>query len=273
MNAIFKSNKLQTEFDKQGYVVLNVLEKKECDELISFHATLSPNIENNFFATQNSENYSYRKAVENYLHPIFEKLIQPIFLDHRVLYTQFMVKKSGQNGECRMHQDWNFVDEPFYYAVNFWCALSDTNIQNGCLWLMPGSHKLKTRIRGRNIERPSSKEENFIRKFFLKPIQLKKGQAILFNAATIHESRSNASQFTRVAAAAMIIPKNAKPIHYLAKQPGSSTLFKVEADTDFYVENCGLGMPEKISVIEEITHTIKPYTKTELLQCYLAAKI
>lgn len=272
MNSIFKNNKLQAEFDKHGYIVLNVLADKDCDELSSFHSTLSPGIESNFFATQNSENFSYRKAVEDYLHPIFEKLILPIFVNHRVLYTQFMVKKCGENGECRMHQDWNFVDEPIHQAVNFWCALSDTDIQNGCLWLMPGSHKLKTRIRGRNIERPSLKEENFIRKFLLKPIPLQKGQAILFNSATIHESRNNFSKTPRVAAAAMIIPKEANAIHYLAKQPGSSTLLKVNADTNFYIENSGLEMPKQLSVIEQITHSNKYFSKTELLRCYLATK-
>ncbi len=272
MNSIFKNTELQADFDKKGYITFNAFSAAECDEILAFHATLSPGLNDRFFATQNSANYAYRKAVEDYLHPRFEKLIEPLFVNHRVLYTQFMVKHSGADGECRMHQDWNFVDEPRHHAVNFWCALSDTDTHNGCLWMMPGSHRLKTRIRGRNIERPSLKEEDFIRRFLLKPVLLKKGQAVLFNAATLHESRSNLSSTDRIAAAAMIIPKNVKTIHYLAKEPGSTELLMVDADTPFYIENSGLEMPANLSVIGQLEHANKPYSKTELLRSYFATK-
>lgn len=273
MNCVFKNPTYQVVFDKQGFVIVDVLTDKECDEISAFHSKLNPQVTDNFYATQNSSNYGYRSAVESFLHPIFEEKIRNLFTNHRVLYTQYMVKHSGSKGECQLHQDWTFVNEPEMMSVNFWCALNDTDVNNGCLWFMPGSHKLKNYIRGRNIERASLKEQAFIRKYFLKPIELKKGQAVLFNCSILHESRDNKSGKDRIAAAAMIIPANVQPIHYMKNDVSDTKVVMIDADTRFYVDHSGNEMPEHFEIKRSLYLKPVSFTKTQLLLSYLSSII
>lgn len=272
MSLIFKNPAHQDVFDKQGFVVINILTEQECDEICAFHANLNPKISDVFYATQNSTDYNYRLAVENYLHPIFEKMKEKIFTNHRVLYTQYMVKHSGSNGECQLHQDWTFVDEPEQIAVNFWCALSDTNTNNGCLWFMPGIHRLKNYIRGRNIERASLENQNFIRKLFLRPIELKKGQAVLFNCSLLHESKDNTSGCDRMAMAAIIISTSARPIHYMRENGDDEYVVKVDADTNFYVDHYCNEMPKEYEVKNKVNLPPVSFSKLQLMLAYLTAK-
>ena len=44
------------------------------------------------------------------------------------------------------HQDEAYwLDMPDKRAVSFWVALQDVNVDNGCMWFVPGSHKLPLR--------------------------------------------------------------------------------------------------------------------------------
>ncbi|MCW5906359.1 MAG: phytanoyl-CoA dioxygenase family protein [Chitinophagales bacterium] len=273
MNTTFKNTQHESAFNRQGFIVVNeVLTPRECTEILHYHAGLTPGLNTGFFASQNSPNRQYREAVENFLHPLFEQKIKPLFINHRVLYSQYMVKHSGNNGECQLHQDWTYVEEPRYTAVNFWCALTDTDTRNGCLWMAPGSHRLTHYIRGRNIERASLQEQPFIRQFLMTPVPLKKGQAVLFNSATLHESRNNLSGTDRIAAAAMIIPCQATPIHYMAQTQGSTNVVQMQADTPFYTEHCGNEIPANVTPRAHLIITKRNFTKLELLRCFLSSK-
>ena len=44
------------------------------------------------------------------------------------------------------HQDESYwLNMPDKRAVSFWVALQDVNVDNGCMWFVPGSHKLPLR--------------------------------------------------------------------------------------------------------------------------------
>lgn len=51
-------------------------------------------------------------------------------------------KQPEIGGEVVPHQDSTFIyTEPFTCKA-FWIALEDATLDNGCLWAIPGSHKL-----------------------------------------------------------------------------------------------------------------------------------
>ena len=45
-------------------------------------------------------------------------------------------------GEVGAHQDGAFLYTEPQSVIGFWWALDDCTKQNGCLWVVPGSHKL-----------------------------------------------------------------------------------------------------------------------------------
>lgn len=74
--------------------------------------------------------------------------------DPIVPQSMYIFKQARVGGEVTSHQDSTFLyTTPRQTCLGLWLALDDATIQNGCLWVRPGSHNEKTRRRfARNIE-------------------------------------------------------------------------------------------------------------------------
>lgn len=235
MADIFPDKTQQEKFDKDGYTIVDLLTEEQCDEILSTHSQFDPQIADVFFATQNSLNYKYRRSVEEYLRPIQQIAVRKVIEGYRILYSQYMVKRSGKDGECHMHQDWNYVREPGHFSIHLWCPLQDVDEGNGCMWVMPGSHRLYHFVRGRNIERATLQTQDLIRKFML-PVRLKKGQAMLSHSALIHESRNNMSGKDRIAILSVLLPGSVPAIHYMRQTESDEIVHELKVDGDFFVD-------------------------------------
>jgi len=95
------------------------------------------------------------------------------------------------------HQDSGYGKGPLDY-LTCWVALDDVDEENGCLWAIPGSHKLD--IFPHEFRKSSDTDYGGV---FLKdapldieraiPIRLKAGQIACFHSKLIHETRENRS--------------------------------------------------------------------------------
>lgn len=273
MQRIFINPSLDAQFYRKGFIVIKLFDEEWSDKIAAKHKSLHPDIRDNFYATQNSLNYDYRRAVEDFLFPLFSEKVKALFCNHEVLYTQFMVKQPGANGACDMHQDWTFVKEPAHFSMNLWCALQDVNETNGCLWMLPGSQHLNNYHRGRNIERSTLYQNEFIRKFLMEPVILKKGEAVLFHARMVHESRNNDSISERLAAATIVVPKEGERIHYLRLDANDNEVIEMEVDGSFYVDHSCQIMPQNYSQGKKIWSPQKYFSKLELLSAWLKFKL
>ena len=56
--------------------------------------------------------------------------------------NQLVYKHPGDTRPYDWHQDNGFGPLDPYTTVSCWMALDDVNENNGCLWVIPGSHKL-----------------------------------------------------------------------------------------------------------------------------------
>lgn len=56
------------------------------------------------------------------------------------------------------HQDSTFLYTEPDTLVGFWIALDDATLENGCLWIVPGSHK--TGVYKRFIRNPEKRSDN-----------------------------------------------------------------------------------------------------------------
>ena len=80
-------------------------------------------------------------------HPIFRDLTQKLIGDQVSIYRAMFMNKPPQNGtHLPYHHDggsgWGLSSYRANQFVTVWTAIDDAHIENGCVQVIPGSHKL-----------------------------------------------------------------------------------------------------------------------------------
>ena len=116
--------------------------------------------------------------------------------------TTLFVKNPNEKGFVSFHQDAKYIGLEPHNWVTVWLAVTDANEHNGCMRMLPGSHKenLKTHeqkfdennllTRGQTITNVSLDETD--------PIILKAGQVSLHHPLIVHGSGLNQSNDRRI---------------------------------------------------------------------------
>lgn len=107
------------------------------------------------------------------------------------------VKPVFKNSSVRFgspwHHDWAYWGGT--QKVSLWIALDDASESNGCLKMIPGSHKLRVEMERMQSEQGFAKRvpEGIIEGLPVETINVKRGDAVLFNDLVLHASHPNAS--------------------------------------------------------------------------------
>jgi len=74
-------------------------------------------------------------------HPtIINVLTGVIGPDVKSMQSMLFIKSAGKPGQA-WHQDEDFIPTRDRSLIGAWIALDDATVDNGCLWIIPGSHK------------------------------------------------------------------------------------------------------------------------------------
>src|SRR3954470_17729335 len=68
---------------------------------------------------------------------VLKKVVSP---NVKSMQSMLFVKGPGKAGQA-WHQDEYYIPTRDKSLIGAWIAIDDANIQNGCLWLIPGTHK------------------------------------------------------------------------------------------------------------------------------------
>ena len=118
---------------------------------------------------------------------VIESLLGP---DIKLYQDQLFMKPPKVGSRQRYHQDMPlgfFIDPPD--MVSCWAALTDATIENGCLWMLPGTHRfgIIEKAKWEEYERMSLEgrlpEE--------RPVELKTSSCSLHHGLILHSSRPN----------------------------------------------------------------------------------
>ncbi|MCC6580410.1 MAG: phytanoyl-CoA dioxygenase family protein [Phycisphaeraceae bacterium] len=149
----------------------------------------------------------YRKIEQLEFDPFFLRYMQqPLFEDIcrrqygqgvsvRCFRAMFMNKPAGKGTTLPWHQDrWSVLDrDPL---VTIWLAIDPATIANGCVNVIPGSHKTLL-----NPSHPSGfltqEQASSLDTDKLVPLELKAGEAVLLHNWTLHNSTVNRSPIAR----------------------------------------------------------------------------
>ena len=118
-----------------------------------------------------------------------------------LLQSMYIFKQPNIGGEVMCHQDSTFLyTEPIAIA-GLWFALEDATVDNGCLWVIPGGHKLGLKSRwvrapegGMRFETIDSSPWNDEE---LEPLEVQKGSLIVLHGLLPHRSLENKSSKSR----------------------------------------------------------------------------
>ncbi|MCK9412561.1 MAG: phytanoyl-CoA dioxygenase family protein [Prolixibacteraceae bacterium] len=112
-------------------------------------------------------------------------------------FDMLISKAPGTNSPTPWHQDAAYwINMPDTRAVSCWMTLDDSTKENGCMWYVPGSHKLPLRPHrfagkvGGALMCDCSEEEGLA-------IEIKPGSCIFHHGHTLHYSRGNSTPGNR----------------------------------------------------------------------------
>lgn len=128
---------------------------------------------------------------------IVDVLTRVIGPNVKSMQSMVFMKSEGKPGQA-WHQDEYFIPTRDRSLTATWTALDDATIENGCLWVLPGSHK-----RGVIYPARDTDDERFdcaieaydfpYRDEDAVPVELPAGAAVIFNGYLLHRSLPNAA--------------------------------------------------------------------------------
>jgi phytanoyl-CoA hydroxylase len=113
--------------------------------------------------------------------------------DIKLYWDQSVYKRPEADRDFPWHQDTGYaLTKPEVY-ITCWLALEDTTVENGCIWVKPGTHHLGL---VEHQETPIGKKCYFGEDHGI-PVPLRKGSMVVFNSLLFHRSTPNLSSTTR----------------------------------------------------------------------------
>ena len=126
---------------------------------------------------------------------IVETLTNIISPNVKCMQSMLFIKAAGKPGQA-WHQDEDYIPTRDRSLAGAWMALDDATVENGCLWVIPGSHK-------HGILWPQHEHED--RRFDCAlesrefpytdddavPVEVKAGSIVFFNGYLLHRSLPN----------------------------------------------------------------------------------
>jgi len=192
-------------YNQKGYIApINVLSKQEANEIRQEIETIEKKWPN-----------ALEGIGRNYVH-----LISPVFnkvcLNNKILDavesiigknilicgTTLFIKNANEKGFVSFHQDAKYIGLKPHNWVTAWIAVTDANEKNGCMRMLPGSHKENLKkheqkfdennllTRGQTIENVPLEKTEFV--------VLKAGQMSLHHPTVVHGSGLNKSNDRRI---------------------------------------------------------------------------
>lgn len=112
----------------------------------------------------------------------------------KCMQSMLFVKAPGKAGQS-WHQDEYYIPTRDKSLVGAWIAIDDATLDNGCLWIIPGSHKdsILRRVANHSSEYADmdTVDVSGYAKEDIIPVQVKSGSVVFFNGYTLHSSQRN----------------------------------------------------------------------------------
>lgn len=197
MLKVFKDDEIQSQFERDGYVILPFYNQEEIDSLTELYHELHPKNEQGFFPSTFSSDKNYRLTADTKIRAACQRSAEKYLCDYKMVCGAYIVKNPSPDSGMCVHQDMSLLDESKYTGINIWATLTDLNVENGTIFVLKGSHRLFPTYRGSTIpEFFEEVSEEIVD--YLEPVIIKAGEAVFFDQSIIHYSPPNYSDKIRI---------------------------------------------------------------------------
>lgn len=129
---------------------------------------------------------------------MIEVLTEVIGPNVKCMQSMLFIKATGKPGQA-WHQDEDFIPTRDNSLVGGWIAMDDATIENGCLWVIPGSHKpgVLWPMEQQQDTRFDCTDESTGFPYTdtdAIPVEVKAGSIVFFNGYLLHRSFPNRAQ-------------------------------------------------------------------------------
>jgi hypothetical protein len=241
-------------FTRDGFVTFPLLSTEEAAELRAAYRDAVPSGGEGMLVEYTQEDRRRMAAVERLLLPVWERRLQHLFADHRLVFATFVVKYPGAGSSMFLHDDRTYVDERRHRAATLWIPLVDTSPErsNGNLQIVPGSQRLALTMSGSHTPELFRPYERRLREALV-DVRVRAGEGLLYDTRVLHASPPNRTDEPREAIACAIAPRAAELIHVVGTGVRTRRVHRV--DESFFVEHgpaeIERRMPPRYPVVEE----------------------
>jgi phytanoyl-CoA hydroxylase len=139
------------------------------------------------------------------------------FVEPLLLQSMYIFKQPRIGGEVNCHTDHTFLWTEPASVVGFWIAIDDATVENGCMWALPGGHRIPARTRSRMNESRTATVTDVLDPTpypteGLVPLEAPRGTLVVLHGLLPHLSGPNLSDKPRHAYTVHVIDGTA---HYL----------------------------------------------------------
>ena len=236
VNDVFVDAAISERFRRDGYVVVDSIASATVESLHDLFVQTTPTnlagMYSNVHVLPYEQNLEIGSAIDSVVTPLVERYCN----DYISRGGTFLVKAPGEASVCHLHQDWNTVDEARWVALVVWIPLVDVDARNGCLTVLPGSHRpgLFPTIRSADIPNAHLAVDDRLREMTV-DLPMQAGDVCFFAQDLFHASHPNMGASPRPALYAGAIPAKAQMIHYHRSVDGS--IEEIGIGVDFYYDN------------------------------------
>ena len=129
---------------------------------------------------------------------IVEALVGVIGPNVKAMQSMLFIKSEGKPGQA-WHQDEFFIPTRDRSLTAVWIALDDATVENGCLWVLPGSHSRGVLYPAREQEDPrfdcTTEAYDFpYADSDAVAVEVPAGTAVIFNGYLLHRSLENSGR-------------------------------------------------------------------------------
>jgi phytanoyl-CoA hydroxylase len=119
----------------------------------------------------------------------------------KAMQSMLFIKAEGKPGQA-WHQDEHFIPTRDRSLTAAWIALDDATVDNGCIWVLPGSHRrgILYPDRVQNDDRFDCTDEAYAFPYADEdavPVEVSAGSVVVFNGYLLHRSLPNTSRTFR----------------------------------------------------------------------------
>jgi hypothetical protein len=265
---ILKDESQNKELVENGFVVVDCFAEEEIDgfhEQIREQGFISGAQKGEVEFYSNNLSGDDRKRLFDLLYPCSSKICQKILINQKPSLANIFQKRSG--GMTRMHFHPSHVDEAKEVSLTAWLPMEDTLRMENSLGVIPGSHRVTSKIRPYNYFPQANYDSKLIKKYG-RLLELKKGQAVVFFDSMLHWSpkMSKGSNKIRTALMFMFVPTNLEKLQYLfpdEKDISEINQFEIDIEELFYLS--WYQSPEK-PISAKIKTDISIYEESRFLE-------